>query len=72
MKLTLKKHYLMYLLVSIFLIGCDMMELTLSQHRKPVAVPTPDDIEGFFVQDGRLYDANGYAFQMRGVNANHC
>ena len=36
-----------------------------------VAIPTPEDIEGFFVQDGKLYDANGYQFQMKGVNVNH-
>ena len=34
-------------------------------------VLTPDDISGFFVRDGKLYDANGYLFQMRGVNVNH-
>jgi len=33
--------------------------------------PRPDSGNGFFVKDGNLYDANGHAFRIRGVNRVH-
>lgn len=37
----------------------------------PVPRPAWNTGEGFFVADGRVYDANGYEFVIRGFNNNH-
>lgn len=66
----LKKIFIASIVI-IILFSCNVLNETNNQSNTPVAVPTPDEIEGFFVNDGKLYDANGFEFQMRGVNANH-
>lgn len=40
-------------------------------NRKPVARPSYNTGNGFFVLNGKLYDANGYEFRIRGVNRVH-
>ena len=70
----MKLHNCVSLITSIILLfvlnSCNGMILSFSgAGERPV--PTPEDIEGFFVQGGKLYDANGYQFQMKGVNVNH-
>ena len=65
---TAKKHYVLIFVTIAAFTACNVMTLKFSGSYR---IPTQDDIEGFFVQDGKLYDANGNIFQMRGVNANH-
>jgi mannan endo-1,4-beta-mannosidase len=40
-------------------------------NRRPVARPPYNTGNGFFVLNGKLYDANGYEFRVRGVNRVH-
>jgi mannan endo-1,4-beta-mannosidase len=40
-------------------------------NRRPVSRPPYNTGNGFFVQNGKLYDANGYEFRIRGVNRVH-
>jgi mannan endo-1,4-beta-mannosidase len=40
-------------------------------NRRPVARPPYNTGNGFFVLNGKLYDANGYEFRIRGVNRVH-
>lgn len=69
------KFYLCIFIPILFLAGCNILIHSngddTDQPPTPAPVPTPDDIVGFFVQDGKLFDGNGNLFQMRGVNANH-
>lgn len=43
----------------------------LSQVSKTLSVTNTVTSKGFYVKDGKLYDANGYGFIMRGVNHPH-
>lgn len=43
----------------------------LSQVSKTLSVTNTVTSKGFYVKDGKLYDANGYGFVMRGVNHPH-
>src|SRR5579863_6940294 len=40
-------------------------------NRVPAARPSYNTGNGFFVLNGKLYDANGYEFRVRGVNRVH-
>jgi mannan endo-1,4-beta-mannosidase len=40
-------------------------------NRRPIARPTYNTGNGFFVLNGKLYDAKGYEFRVRGVNRVH-
>ena len=44
---------------------------SLSQVSKTLSVTNTATSKGFYVKDGKLYDANGYGFVMRGVNHPH-
>lgn len=44
---------------------------SLSQVSKTLAVNNSTTNKGFYVKDGKLYDANGYSFVLRGINHPH-
>ena len=79
MKTNYLKLFIIFVISLILLSGCWMFTMSADDENndggketpKEIPVPTPDDIAGFFVKDGKLYDANGYQFQMKGVNVNH-
>ncbi|WP_428940172.1 cellulase family glycosylhydrolase [Fontivita pretiosa] len=48
-----------------------MLESRLHLNGAPVARPAYNTGTGFFVLDGKVYDANGYEFVIKGPNNNH-